>query len=489
MPTYKTPGVYIEEISVFPPSVAAVETAIPAFIGYTEKAEDDDGSDLSGVPKRITSLLQYEEYFGKAVEETLDVKVAQTLAADGTTVTDTVVTFEPLPTGPFIPDFGLYYNMRLFFANGGGPCFVVSVGEHGTDGAGSVGKADLDGGINALEPVDEPTLLLFPDSVQLTDTQHGGVVNTALKQCAKLQDRFTIADVRNAVDGGTEDNSDVTSNFRDKLGTSDVDDLKYGAAYFPYLKTQLPIHTVDANVTIAEHEVTDAAGSTTDGSLKGKKLSESDVKDSETAVYNAVKRFLASAYVTLPPSGGVAGAYARTDARRGVWKAPANTGLAEVLEPAIAVTNDLNDGLNIDAGSGKSVNAIRAFRGKGTLIWGARTLAGNDNENKYVPVRRFLNFAEESIKKAVGSFVFEPNDANTWVKVKAMIENFLINQWRDGALTGAKPEHAFFVHVGLDKTMSAQDILDGYMIVEIGLAIVRPAEFIVLKFVQKMQES
>ncbi len=104
-------------------------------------------------------------------------------------------------------------------------------------------------------------------------------------------------------------------------------------------------------------------------------------------------------------------------------------------------------------------------------------------------MRRFLNFAEESIAKAVAAFVFEPNDANTWVKVKAMIENFLIQQWRDGALAGAKPEHAFFVHVGLNKTMSAQDILNGYMIVEIGLAIVRPAEFIVLKFVQKMQES
>ena len=135
------------------------------------------------------------------------------------------------------------------------------------------------------------------------------------------------------------------------------------------------------------------------------------------------------------------------------------------------------------------MNAIRAFTGKGTLVWGARTLAGNSNEDRYVPVRRFLIFAEESIKKATAAFVFETNDANTWVKVRSMIESFLTRQWRDGALAGAKPEDAFYVSVGLNKTMSAQDILDGYMIVEIGLAIVRPAEFIVLRFAQKMQTS
>ena len=93
------------------------------------------------------------------------------------------------------------------------------------------------------------------------------------------------------------------------------------------------------------------------------------------------------------------------------------------------------------------------------------------------------------IKKAIVAFVFEPNDANTWAKVRSMIESFLVRQWRDGALTGAKPDDAFYVSVGLNKTMTAQDILDGYMIVEIGMAIVRPAEFIVLRFAQMMQKS
>jgi hypothetical protein len=135
------------------------------------------------------------------------------------------------------------------------------------------------------------------------------------------------------------------------------------------------------------------------------------------------------------------------------------------------------------------VNAIRSFTGKGILVWGARTLAGNDNEWRYVSVRRFFNMVEESVKKASGQYVFEPNDANTWAKVRAMIENFLLLQWRAGALQGSKPEQAFYVNVGLGTTMTALDILEGRMIVEIGMAVVRPAEFIILRFSHKMPEA
>ncbi|MEP6929857.1 MAG: phage tail sheath C-terminal domain-containing protein, partial [Flavobacterium sp.] len=181
--------------------------------------------------------------------------------------------------------------------------------------------------------------------------------------------------------------------------------------------------------------------------------------------------------------------YARVDSNSGVWKAPANVGLNYVVKPTLKITNGDQDGLNIDVTAGKSINAIRSFTGKGILIWGSRTLAGNDAEWRYVPVRRFFNMAEESIKKATEQFVFEPNDANTWIRVRAMIENFLILQWRAGALAGAKPEQAFYVRVGLGQTMSAMDILDGKMIIEIGMAVVRPAEFIILRFSHKMQES
>jgi hypothetical protein len=181
--------------------------------------------------------------------------------------------------------------------------------------------------------------------------------------------------------------------------------------------------------------------------------------------------------------------YASVDNARGVWKAPANISLADVIAPVVAIDSAFQEGMNVDPDTGKSINAIRAFSGKGTLVWGARTLAGNDNEWRYISVRRFFNFAEESIKKGTEWVVFEPNDANTWIRVKAMIENFLTKQWRAGALAGAKPEQAFFVKVGLGLTMTALDILEGRMNIEIGMAVVRPAEFIILKFSHKLQEA
>jgi phage tail sheath protein FI len=487
MPSYSTPGVYIEEIPVFPPSVAPVATAIPAFIGYTEKAVGKQGEDLKDTAVRITSLLEYETLFGNAPVQDLSINVKKRVTESGGLL-GVDVTWNAKPS---VPAQFMYYSMRLYFANGGGPCYIYSVGPHG-----AATKAAFEGAITALEAVDEPTLLVFPDAVKLSDANHGSVVDAALTSCNKTQDRFTIADVRDAIAGQTDDNAKVTTNFRARVTKNATEFVKYGAAYFPYLSTNIPFRTADANVTLALYNLVTVKddGSTTDtpvAGAAGKKLDDGtlDLANKETAVHAAIKAFIGEAYVTLPPSGAMAGVYARVDRSRGVWKAPANVGLSLVLGPAVKVTNDLQDGLNVDATTGKSVNALRAFFGKGTLVWGARTLAGNDNEWRYVSVRRFANFVEESVKKATGTFVFEPNDASTWVKVQTMIENFLINQWRDGALMGAKPEDAFKVVVGLGKTMSPNDILNGLMIVEVHLAIVRPAEFIVLRIMQKMPES
>jgi phage tail sheath protein FI len=214
----------------------------------------------------------------------------------------------------------------------------------------------------------------------------------------------------------------------------------------------------------------------------------SDATNPSPLIYANVRGALSLFSVIVPPAAAVAGVYATVDRTRGVWKAPANESLASVRSPTVAITQDLNDNMNVDT-SGKSINALRGFAGKGFLVWGARTLAGNDNEWRYVPVRRFFNMVEASCKNATEPFVFEPNDAGTWVKVKAMIENFLVVQWRAGALAGAKPADAFYVRVGLGTTMTAQDVLEGRMIVEIGMAVVRPAEFIVLQFSHKMQEA
>mgnify|MGYP001813752621 CR=1 FL=1 len=123
------------------------------------------------------------------------------------------------------------------------------------------------------------------------------------------------------------------------------------------------------------------------------------------------------------------------------------------------------------------------------MVWGARTLAGNDNEWRYIPVRRFFNMVQESIKKSTTWVVFETNDANTWNRVRGMVDNYLIQKWREGALAGAKPDEAFFVHCGLGTTMTQKDISEGRLIIEIGMALVRPAEFIILRIAHKMGSS
>ncbi len=487
MASYATPGVYIEEIAVFPPSVAAVSTAIPAFIGYTQKAAEPSGRSLTNEPTRITSLKEYEQLFGTAPMHAMAIDLKKVVNASGAYLrTDVGWT----GAKPALPTQFLYYALQLYFANGGGPCYIHSVGNFTAAAA----QVDFTDAITALEAVDEPTLLLFPDAVRLTDAQHGAVVDAALTSCNKMQDRFTVADVRNAIAGGTDTGADVSTNFRAVVTKNTVDFLKYGAAYFPYVTTLVPFETDDASVTLTAYDLRtlNADGTTTDAAVAGAAgttLAAAALATTETAVYAAIRAFLDQATVTLPPSGAIVGIYAQTDRTRGVWKSPANAGIALVTGTAVPITNDLQDGLNIDATTGKSVNAVRAFFGKGTLVWGGRTLAGNDNEWRYINVRRFANFVEESVGKAIAGFVFEPNSANTWVKVRSMIENFLINQWRVGALMGAKPEHAFRVAVGLGQTMTAQDVLDGYMIVEVHMAIVRPAEFVVLRFMQKLPES
>jgi len=145
--------------------------------------------------------------------------------------------------------------------------------------------------------------------------------------------------------------------------------------------------------------------------------------------------------------------------------------------------------LNVDAVSGKSINAIRFFNGLGILIWGARTLDGNSQDWRYLSVRRTMNFLEQSSKLAAQAYVFAPNDKNTWEGVKAMIGSFLTGIWKQGGLQGATAASAFSVECGLGSTMTADDILNGFMNVTIKVAVVRPAEFIVLTFQQQQATS
>jgi phage tail sheath protein FI len=477
MTTYKTPGVYVEEIPKFPPSIAPVDTAIPAFIGYTEKAIDRDGSDLTVRPKRIESLVEYELYFGGPQLETgITVTIDEiTEAALGKPVGITATA--ALHEGDRSKHI-LYYAMQLFYANGGKSCYIVSVKPYKAAVGADLDGAELTKGLEPLSKVDEPTLIVIPEAQALTPAADFGTLqNNALAQCEALKDRFVIMDVHGGAESLSEPDGDLLAAVTSFRNSGPNQSLKYGAAYAPNLETILDYEYDDSTVMVTQ--VTD--GTTTPAAALNT-LSTSQAIERARAAIRAMP-------LKLPPSAAIAGIYARVDAERGVWKAPANVGLNAVIKPTIEYTNTTNDLLNVDPTAGKSVNAIRPFVGKGTLVWGARTLAGNDNEWRYVSVRRFFIFVEESTKKATEQFTFEPNDANTWVKVQAMIENFLTTQWRAGALQGIKPEHAFYVAVGLGKTMTPLDILEGRMIIEIGMAAVRPAEFIILRFSHKMAES
>ncbi len=468
---YKIPGVYIEELSKFPPSVAEVETAIPAFIGYTEKAEKNNVS-LINVPTRITSLMEYEQYYGHADKETgISVNITDTYDIYGK-ITRVVTAPKPASKSRYL----MYYSLQMYFSNGGDTCYIISVGNYS---GGTPIKSDLgtNGGLAILEKEDEPTLIVFPDASGIsTAADFYDLYKEALIQCNNLQDRFTIIDTFNQVSGFAET---LRTNFN-----LDTNYLKYGAVYYPWLKTTLPYIYDDCDVSISHTEETPPSRTINYDACK---LNDSEIV-TNTELYKLIKLELGKLMVILPPSAAVAGIYVRVDRTRGVWKAPANIDVMQVLGPDKKVTNNEQENLNVHS-TGKSINAIRSFSGKGTLIWGARTLAGNDNEWRYISVRRFFNMVKESVKKSAGWAVFEPNDANTWNKVQGMIEGYLYQKWQEGALQGAKPDNAFFVKVGLGLTMTQQDVLEGRMIVEIGMAVLRPAEFIIFKFTLQMIES
>lgn len=465
MATYKTPGVYVEEISIFPPSVAQVETAIPAFIGYTESGP--------ATPTKIKSLVDYESVFGGPANE-----LPQFIIDNSGNITGTI---------PIAPVYKMYYSLQLYFANGGGPCYIVSVGNYTLPAnAGNIDTAangDLHDGLILLRKEDEPTMILFPDAPGAT-----GLYQLAMQQSADLGDRFTICDVT-PVASVTDPAGASATPFRNGIGTSN---LMYAAAYYPNLATSLMHSIADEEITVDNDGTDMVLRQTEEAIITNPALANTSLYHADSGSFKAhyfeIKKRISEATLEMPASSAIAGVYAYVDSNRGVWKAPANISLNRVKKPTVSLESVDQDGLNV-SDTGKSINAIRFFTGKGVLVWGARTLDGNSNEWRYISVRRFFNMVEESVKKASERFVFEPNDANTWTKVKAMIENFLILQWRAGALMGAKADEAFFVKVGLGETMTQEDVWEGRMIVEIGMAVVRPAEFIILRFSHKMLES
>ncbi|MEM9928485.1 MAG: phage tail sheath C-terminal domain-containing protein [Bacteroidota bacterium] len=547
---YQTPGVYIEEGSAFPNSAVPVATAVPAFIGYTEKAIRDK-KPLLLKPTKISSYGEYLMFFGKGPQTKL------TVAASA----------EPgVPYALTISEshFTLHSQMKMFFINGGSDCYIVSVGgytkEDGTPNA--VEAAQLEKGIAPLLKEIEPTILLIPELTTIAlDRDDNGNVNLddvkalyglygqMLNHCGVvMRNRFAVMDVWMDREKYTNDGYDIDRDINTFRESVNSPALAWGATYYPWLQTTaVPITEISvlnvANLGTVEQvqdftegtfnekeEIADTADFATkflaaevdslvslldktvnqgvaDGEIKRKDaitikdlLKDIPGTTAKTAhdttraltimspIFKSLVKDIQQALNLLPPSASMAGIYAMVDNTVGVFQSPANVGVGAVIKPAVNISNDQQEDMNIPI-NGKAVNAIRSFPGKGVLVWGARTLDGNSQDWRYISVRRTVIFIEQSIKLAAEPYVFEPNTASTWSNMKALIVNFLTNVWQSGALAGATAEDAFSVEVGLGSTMTPVDILDGYMRISVKIAVTRPAEFIVINFEQKMQQA
>lgn len=324
-----------------------------------------------------------------------------------------------------------------FFENGGRRCFVVNVGPEGTIAPGAAGGRRQ--GVAVLEEIDEIAIVAAPGYVD------AGSYEALLSHCEKLKDRVAILDapedvpniellqkVRTAPPpprrrGGGEEAPGPEPSPQEGLRPR-KSDSGYGAFYFPWLTTRDPLDP--------------------------------------------------ARLVNVPPSGHLAGIFARTDALRGVHKAPANEVVRGALNLTYRVTEDEQGALNPSG-----VNCIRFFSTEGIRVWGARTLADSASEWRYLNVRRLFNFAEESIAKGTRWVVFEPNTPTLWKSIRRDIGAFLTRLWRNGALMGSTPEEAFFVKC--DEETNPPDIIDaGQVVALIGIAPVKPAEFIIFRIGQ-----
>lgn len=503
-----TPGVYTREVNAFPNSVPMVPTAVPVFIGYTTKTSSPKGENLTNQPRFISSFREFTDLFGG--QPPIQFTVAETSPTSSPRTAKVKLSGDKSYYVTLSARFYLYDALRMYFVNGGGPCYVVSVGAASLEASPTLSAKDLwdnpPMGDRLQEiPFPKPTIICIPDAVRFDDSLRLDLYRKVLTHCTDLADRIVLMDVPTTNRKPVDD----AKTFRD---TVSGDKPSYGAAYYPELLTNLYDQDNLDGSMIAKPVVTGpplladdnftallSANGNTDKDIQTRKQKHASLlaRDPNTpspntiaSDYKALLSAMASLANVMPPSAAIAGIYARVDSDVGVWRAPANINILGVVAPTVTVTDDTQAGLNVDANAGKSINAIRSFYGRGpAIVWGARTLDGNSKDWRYINVRRTVILIEQSVANAAFSMVFEPNTAPTWTTCRAMIAGFLRSLWAAGALQGATPEDAFSVTVGLGTTMTADDILDGIMRIEVKLALVRPAEFIVITYQQQMAKS
>lgn len=430
---YYTPGVYVEEISSGSKPMTATPTHIIGFLGETRNGKINK-------PIIITSWSQYfNNFIGYKLEDKLTPRGTVEKDIDGNVIKEEV----PYPKTTNL-DWGVY----AFFANGGAKCYVVSVNnieDKSTTNEKDITKkkiADInkpnitkklignDGGPNK-----RTGLKCFKDIPEIAILVAPGITTPAVQQeilsYAEAANIFTILDAPKSLDDLKENN--LSSDLNGLSGLSAKSASKQAALYFPWIKTY--------------DEVTDG--------------------DIEVA-----------------PSGFMAGIYARVDNNRGVHKAPANESVRLATGLAYTLNDSEQESLNMNG-----INVIRDFSDKGIVVWGARTTVSMiDPEWRYINVRRLFNMIEKSIELGTQWAVFEPNDAKLWIALRRNTVAFLNRLYRTGALAGANKDEAFFVKC--DASTNPQENIDaGIVTVEIGIAPVKPAEFIVFKISQKSPQE
>jgi hypothetical protein len=409
----------------------------------------------------------------------------------------------------------LYNSIQLFFQNGGGEAYIVSIGTYGPASGTPIAPGqqivnpnvllnDLKAGLALLLNEQEPTMYICPEATLLSIGDNATLMQVMLLQSLEMQTAVCVFDI---IGGLNPDpimyTNDITT-FRNNTGEQG---LNYGTAYYPFVGTTImqaqdidytnlfggnvqqlePLLNPPSNPNPTAATILNNIQNPVGAPLTVTQYNNSLINASKTYA-TIIKHVLSDANV-LPPSGGMAGVMTTVDNEYGVWQAPANTSIVGAISLPINLSESQQANLNVDAVSGKSVNAIRFFNGIGILVWGARTLDGNSQDWRYLSVRRTMIMLEQSCKLAAHSYVFQPNSKNTWEAVKAMISSFLTTIWKEGGLQGASASDAFSVECGLGTTMTSDDLLNGFMNVTVKVAIVHPAEFIVLTFQQEMAVS
>ena len=380
--------------------------------------------DRCGVVTPISRFSEYVRHFGGGSLTAADLPWAGRATAGSL-----------LGKGPFLRS-----SVHQYFMNGGGPCYVLAVGRYAAERLPAA--ADFEGLAGILEHVPEITLVVPTDAILLPAADYHACCRSLLQHCAESTNRFCILD---AGDSGLMVGSGFAAarSFAQALGERG---LTHGAAYYPFL--QLKETPVDA----------DQMG--TDRSPTGPMIGL--------------------------PSAAVAAAYGLTDQSRGIWKAPANVAVSNVV--GLAAAPSLREmGELYDPEDGKAVNVIRSIPGRGIYVWGARTLAANDLDWRYVNVRRMMSFVEATLRNRTLFAVFEPNTLRTWIVVKGLCESFLKGLWEAGGLAGQRKEDAYKISVGLGESMTQADIDQGRLTVIVQLAPQRPAEFIAIRLFHQVQ--